>query len=212
MTAHPLALEQDPDAAARRRRNASISRQLQIDAIYHLRHRALPGVWALHQDDAKGMGLCVRPGQTVRRGQVVLVAGVVATQQRRDPVWTFTLGPRRHCWLDAPAMLLNHSCHPSCGIVDGITLADGRPGVAFRALRDLRGGEELTWHYGTTEPRDTGVEQCACGNCSGGRAPGWAEMSDAERFELWCSCGVSSYLMQMRQRWQKMRRARTKRR
>lgn len=58
------------------------------------------------------------------------------------------------------AHLLNHSCDPNCGIIDGIKIV---------AMREIEPGESLTWDYESTEDSDWEMTKCECGsdNCRG---------------------------------------------
>lgn len=72
---------------------------------------------------------------------------------------------------------LNHSCNPT-----GYIFFDD---CSFRALRDVRKGEELTFHYCTTELELSAPFQCVCGseNCMGW-IRGFMHMSEGERERL----------------------------
>jgi len=57
--------------------------------------------------------------------------------------------------LPDPLRLVNHSCDPNCGIVNGCDLV---------ATRDIAEGEELAYDYSTTMDEDDWTMPCACGS------------------------------------------------
>ena len=72
--------------------------------------------------------------------------------------YTIQIGPVWHL-LPKVGMFLNHSCEPN-GYIDV-------KNAAFRALRDINEGEELTFNYNTTEYDISKPFECWCGkeNC-----------------------------------------------
>jgi hypothetical protein len=63
-------------------------------------------------------------------------------------------GPDAFLALAEPAVLVNHSCDPNCGINGDLLLV---------ALRQIDPGEELTWDYSTTMDHDSWTMRCQCG-------------------------------------------------
>jgi uncharacterized protein len=75
---------------------------------------------------------------------------------RNGHIWCFALTQRTV--IDAAvggnvARFINHSCHPNCyvDITDGV--------IWIRAARNIRKGEELTYHYNTN---GEGLIHCRC--------------------------------------------------
>ncbi len=70
------------------------------------------------------------------------------------------IGLSARIWIDPrwPFNYINHSCNPSGGIQGKTT---------FRAMRDIRKGEEITMDYATTECSPLWEMKCLCGekNC-----------------------------------------------
>lgn len=56
-----------------------------------------------------------------------------------------------------PAALINHSCHPNAGVVNGVHLI---------AIRPIRAGEEIRFDYSTTMDEDSWTLECRCGASS----------------------------------------------
>jgi SET domain len=125
-----------------------------------------------------GLGLfAARP---LPRACIVLTGRVVQSGADPDPGWTFTLRPGWHAWLSPEAGILNHSCAPNLGIVDL-----GKDGYAFRTLREIAVGEELTRDYGCTEGFGTGIAYCHCGAAAcTGAVPGFFESTAARTARL----------------------------
>ncbi|WP_346910175.1 SET domain-containing protein-lysine N-methyltransferase [uncultured Roseibium sp.] len=114
--------------------------------------------------EIEGRGLfCVA---SIQAGETVVVkGGHVFDRKKRDEL-AKTLGPAEiqiddHLFIgpvtqeerEASMMCLNHSCDPNVQIVGQI---------AFRAMRDIDPGEELTFDYATGDDDDWEMD-CACG-------------------------------------------------
>lgn len=56
-----------------------------------------------------------------------------------------------------PGVLVNHSCRPNAGIVNGIHLV---------AIRQIQAGEEIRFDYSTTMKEDDWTLECQCGASS----------------------------------------------
>lgn len=105
-----------------------------------------------------------------------LPATVMATSAERDHQ-SIEIEAHVHATFQEPWI---HAMNHACG---GYNMAPRfEDGVAWRSLRKIRAGEELTWHYGCTEYRSMSVEKCQCGAllCDG-RAHGYAEAPKLQR-------------------------------
>lgn len=116
------------------------------------------------QSGIEGRGLFCRA--PIRAGETVVVkGGHVFDRQTRD-VLAKTLGPAEIQIDDdlfigpltseereASMMCLNHSCDPNVGVVGQIV---------YRAMRDIKPDEELTFDYATGDDDDWDMD-CACG-------------------------------------------------
>ncbi|CAL2047998.1 unnamed protein product [Caenorhabditis brenneri] len=71
--------------------------------------------------------------------------------------------------------MFNHSCDPNMEILrvfqGGVSPADIR--VVFTAIREIKAGEELTWHYGDEYFKEHfgGLTGCLCDKCEESRQP-----------------------------------------
>lgn len=115
--------------------------------------------------DIEGRGLfCV---SAISSGETVVVKGGHVFDRRTRDELAKTLGPAEiqiddHLFIgpttqeerEASMMCLNHSCDPNVQIVGQIT---------FRAMRDIKVGEELTFDYATGDDDDWQMD-CACGS------------------------------------------------
>lgn len=75
------------------------------------------------------------------------------------------------------ARYINHSCDPNCGISGLFDVV---------AMRDIKAGEELTWHYGMTDKNNmTEPKDCRCGSvkCMGEFYPGYSQISNKKKKE-----------------------------
>ncbi|HEV7472924.1 MAG TPA: SET domain-containing protein-lysine N-methyltransferase [Pyrinomonadaceae bacterium] len=97
--------------------------------------------------------------------QSAIIFCLKGTISKRASKYTIQIGSKRHlnvptirktnddlnyCW-----QYLNHSCAPN-GYIDTAALT-------FRALRDIKRGEEITFHYLTTESEMAVPFPCICG-------------------------------------------------
>jgi hypothetical protein len=87
------------------------------------------------------------------RGRVIDFAASVAKGERECDA--FQIGPDRYLDLEAPGVLVNHSCDPNAGVRDDLRLV---------ALRDLEAGEEIRYDYSTTMDEDRWELVCRCGS------------------------------------------------
>ena len=78
----------------------------------------------------------------------------------------FQLSEDRYLFLDTFSGYINHSCNPTCGVIEKSTL---------KALRDIAEGEEITYDYSTVEWTPQSYQeydsnewpmQCRCGEKS----------------------------------------------
>lgn len=74
--------------------------------------------------------------------------------------------------LHKPAKLLNHDCDPN-GYVDFVNLE-------YKAMRDIKAGEQLTWDYNTSEWVIQRPFKCRCGS----QVAGFLKLSDAKKEQL----------------------------
>ncbi|XXQ34806.1 SET domain-containing protein [Plasmodiophora brassicae] len=143
------------------------------DPRAELRHRP---------DGALGMFCRTTPGMAFRAGEKILVFSgkVVHRDQLLEPGalsardWEMSLQVHQDLW-QIPAWkesgdkcettdYVNHSCDPSCGMLDSVTVV---------AIRDIQEGEEITIDYAMvndgliTEPSDNFVCSCNSSICRG---------------------------------------------
>lgn len=75
---------------------------------------------------------------------------------KAHPDW---VGFKKNYWIDPqpPFKYINHSCEPNCGLSGTKT---------FRALKNIKAGEELTFDYSTSEIDTNWVldYECKCGS------------------------------------------------
>jgi hypothetical protein len=103
--------------------------------------------------------------------------------------YSFQIDDQRHVHLDEPAEVLSHSCAPNLYVKNNYF-----GGYNFYARRRINSGEELSWHYGTTESESVAVANCHCGtDCCQGRSVGFKEASPDLRNKLY-RLGVADYL------------------
>jgi uncharacterized protein len=113
---------------------------------------------------------------------LISAKGILAQENiKKGEIIAYVRGPKKHLWVhtkqDAnlgpnwigmsarvwvdpswPFNYINHSCNPNGGI-------QGK--TRFRAMRDIRKGEEITMDYSTTECSPLWEMKCLCGekNC-----------------------------------------------
>jgi|GEM_PF-6170028 len=146
-------------------------------------------------------GLGLFAATDVVHDRIVLTGSVLQAGPDWDPGWTVTIRPGVYAWLTPAASILNHSCGPNLGIVDL-----GSDGYAFRALRNISAGEELTREYGCTEGWDTGIAYCHCGAaCCTGAVPGYLVSTPARQARL-RDFGVAQWIREIEARKIKGRR------
>lgn len=112
-----------------------------------------------------GMGVFTK--KPLAKGEVATVMRgiVVHAEDLREDTRALQIGP--DLWLaEDPANphfddYLNHACEPNLGFADG--------SLALVALRDVKAGEELTWHYATSIADAAWQIPCKCGaeDCRG---------------------------------------------
>ena len=126
----------------------------------------------------KGIGLFT----TIRRrkGELVFIAAGPAIHAHFTGTGCYDFpdwyGVDRDIWIDIilPWVKINHSCDPNTGI-DGFR--------CFRALRDIKPGEEVTFDYSTSDDEMDWEIRCCCGesDCNGSIGP--IQMMPAVRFK-----------------------------
>jgi SET domain-containing protein len=102
------------------------------------------------------------PGELVAEVDGVLWNSEVPGDDRDD---RYSLWLRDDWYFDMvdQTRYINHSCEPNCE-VDGDVGGDGsRPWARITAVRAIRAGEEITYHYGFTADQ---AEPCLCGLAS----------------------------------------------
>ncbi len=102
---------------------------------------------------------------------------------------SFQIGDQDHVYLDEPAQLFSHSCEPNVYIMD-----NDWGGYNFYAVRDIKSGEILAFHYGMSEAESIAVSVCSCNtnNCIG-KSIGFKEASPHLQTYLY-HLGIANYL------------------
>ena len=116
----------------------------------------------------KGLGVIAK--MNIMSGELVCTGRAIEFDVKRDS-HSFQIDNNTHVQLDEPGRSFNHSCQPN------LRLASNRyKAYDFYALRNIKAGEELVWHYGMTEAVSIAVRECKCGapNCFG-RSVGFKE-------------------------------------
>jgi len=133
-------------------------------------------------------GLIVLSKTEFRNGDLICIGRPVKTVKKRD-IYSLQLDGSNHVHLDKPATLFSHSCDPNMYLMN-----NDFGGYSFYALRDINSGEELSFHYGTSEAYSIAVPSCAClsGKCLG-KSFGFKEASSDLQKRLY-SFGISDYL------------------
>jgi SET domain-containing protein len=108
---------------------------------------------------SKGQG--VFAARFIRQGEIVVVGRRLQFLPERSR-YSLQMNVDTHVELDAPAILLNHSCEPNTGVKN-----NHLGGYNFIALKDISTEEEITFDYETTEYISIAVPKCNCGskNC-----------------------------------------------
>ncbi len=101
------------------------------------------------------------------KGSIVVSSNLAEPGSKAKPCsHSIQTNVNEHIMMDAPAILINHSCDPNVGVA--MQLNEGGS-YDFVALRDIQEGEELRFDYETTEYVVGAFEDCMCGadNCRG---------------------------------------------
>lgn len=105
--------------------------------------------------DAKGLGVYARrnflPGETV-------VVGTIEKLDQERTIYTIQIDHDVHALFTAPAVSINHSCHPNTHV-----FPNSLGGFDFIALSEISAGSEITFDYATTEYESIAVPNCMCG-------------------------------------------------
>jgi cyanophycin synthetase len=149
-------------------------------------------------DEFAGMGvgdfhaIVPKPGEPVEVKIVRVGRGVVATrgiaagetilktwgeQVAQRTRYTIQVDRQTHIVPEGPAVLMNHSCDPTCGVV----IRSGLKEIEIRALRPIAAGEEITVDYETFEEEVShlgGPCRCGSGRCRG-RVAGYRHLPTA---------------------------------
>jgi len=149
-------------------------------------------------DEFAGMGagelnaIVPKPGEPVEVKIVRVGRGVVATraiaagetilktwgeQVSQRTRYTIQVDRQTHLVPEGPAVLMNHSCDPTCGVV----IRSGLKEIEIRALRPIAAGEEITVDYETFEEEVShlgGPCRCGSGKCRG-RVAGYRHLPAA---------------------------------
>ena len=125
-------------------------------------------------------------------GELVYSSKIEAQASCRD-MYSLQVAEDKHILLDEPANLFCHSCEPNLRIVDNAVGA-----FDFYARSIIQIGDELCWHYATTETEVVEDFLCKCGNtwCMG-RMQGYLQLPVAYRIWLQQTIGVSKYLQSL---------------
>lgn len=116
-------------------------------------------------EKSKIHGKGIIANQDIKKGDTVFVikgklVHWTVNNQKDSLYGSVWIGMSKHSWIDPdePAVFLNHSCEPNCGI-------KGRLKVV--ALKDIRAREEITIDYSITEMDRLWYMKCDCGskNC-----------------------------------------------
>lgn len=119
----------------------------------------------LYITDSKKHGRGIFTKKNFKKGDTVfIIKGKIkhwmVTNQKESLYGPNWVGIGKNLWIDPeePAVYLNHSCDPSCGIKGRVTV---------KALRNIMIGEEITVDYATTEIDRLWHMKCDCGskNC-----------------------------------------------
>jgi hypothetical protein len=105
--------------------------------------------------DGRGYGLFARA--TIVLGDLVFRGTALETTRQRTS-HSIQLDWEKHVTMDAPAILVNHSCAANLGIRENDLGA-----YDFYALRDIPSSSELLWDYETAESEMSGFD-CECGD------------------------------------------------
>jgi SET domain-containing protein len=128
---------------------------------------------------AKGRGLFA--AEPIAAGRRILPLGgrLLPSGELTDDLLALQVGP--DLWLcsdgSLPDDLINHSCDPNAGFLDG--------DLVLHALRDIAAGEEVCWDYSTSIAEPGWSLDCRCGSARCRRVVrSWGELSAAEREQL----------------------------
>ena len=108
----------------------------------------------------KGFGVFAM--EPFNKGEMVVVGKPENIVDSRTD-YSFQVDVNKHVQLNKPARLINHSCDPNLGVRN-----NEFGGYDFVTIRNIAGGEELTWDYCMTEFVSIAIEDmCLCGssNC-----------------------------------------------
>lgn len=100
---------------------------------------------------AAGETVVVFGGAVVRRAQLDATPGAQAIQIDDD---LFLMSRARELGGADAGEHVNHACEPNCGFLGNVVLV---------AMRDIAGGEELTFDYAMSDGCDYDEFECACG-------------------------------------------------
>jgi hypothetical protein len=130
---------------------------------------------------SSGPAATAKPGEPVevrgvRHGRGVIATRDIATGETIIKTWgqqvpqrsrhTIQVDRHTHIVPDGVAVLMNHSCDPTCGVV----IRSGVKEIEFRALRPIAAGEEITIDYDTFEEEVShlgGPCRCGAAKCRG---------------------------------------------
>jgi SET domain-containing protein len=127
----------------------------------------------------KGRGVFALEPIASGRRILALQGRLLPTAALTDDLLALQVGP--DLWLCSDGSLLddliNHSCDPNAGFVDGETV--------LYALRAIAIDEEICWDYSTSIAEPGWSLECHCGSaCCRGVARSWGELSAADRERL----------------------------
>lgn len=109
---------------------------------------------------------------------IIEITGKISDQ---DTFESLQINEGSHLQMMKPAVFLNHSCQPNGYI-------DFEGGFQYRAERDIKMGEQLTWNYNTTEWKIERPFACLCSKCKGKTVKGFKYLTTEEQASMISKC------------------------
>ncbi|MGK5092588.1 SET domain-containing protein-lysine N-methyltransferase [Deltaproteobacteria bacterium TL4] len=108
------------------------------------------------QETSKGKG--VFSSRDYLTGETILI-GRRTEDAPGQTIYSLQMDFNRHVHIEEPACFVNHSCEPNTGV------RNNQFGCYdFVALRGIKGNEEITFDYETTEYESITLPDCLCGS------------------------------------------------
>ena len=124
----------------------------------------------------KGRGVFARTPIAAGERVIEMTGQLLTNAELTDDLLAMQVGPDLWLCSDGSSVddMLNHSCDPNLGFVQG--------NCVLYAVRDIAGGEELTWDYSTSIAEVGWSLECRCGSVHCRRiVRSWGELTPAER-------------------------------